>query len=75
MRTPEKTFETYDKPVEVQPSPESHTVNYRPEIHLGNIALITARTRQETIAAAEAVKIADAAHEDLINDRFRPETD
>ncbi|MNH50291.1 hypothetical protein D3C87_1448790 [compost metagenome] len=71
MRTSEQTFETYTKPVDVQPNPESHTVTYRPEIDLGNIALITVRTRTETIEA----KKADDDYEVMLNDRFRPETD
>jgi hypothetical protein len=71
MRTPEQTFETYAKPTDIQPNPESHIVTYRPEINLGNVALVTARTRQEIIEA----KKADDDYEDMLNDRFRPETD
>lgn len=71
MRTPEQTFETHTKPADVQPNPESHIVTYRPEIDLGSVALVTARTRQEIIEAKKATD----DYEDMLNDRFRPETD
>ena len=65
MHTSERTYETFSKPEDMQPNPESHKVTRRADINLANIALNkTVRTRLDALAE-DREKIIDS----------RPETD